>query len=128
MGSLQKFWADNAVDIHSKYLIFCTIPVNLALWGCESWALRVTLLKKFEVFFHPSIRRILGISITQVIDEHITNDYVHMRFCRILSIRHQIAKRQLLFIGKFVQNSDNKIPTRILTVWCDHPCRRGAPL
>ena len=31
MVFLQPFWADNAVDIHSKYLIFCAIPVNLAL-------------------------------------------------------------------------------------------------
>ena len=38
MISLQHFWADNAIDVHSKYLIFCAIPVNLALWGCESWA------------------------------------------------------------------------------------------
>ena len=93
MGSLQHFWADDAVDVQSKYLIFCATPVNLALWGCESWALRETLLKKLEVFFHRSICRIIGISITQVIDEHITNDSVCMRFCRIPSIRHQIAKR-----------------------------------
>ena len=68
MVSLQHFWADDAVDVHSKYLIFYDIPVNLALWVCESWALRETLLKKLEVFFHRSIRRILVISITQVID------------------------------------------------------------
>ena len=128
MGSLQHFWADNAVDVHSKYLIFCAIPVNLVLWACESWALRETLLKNLEVFFHRSIRRILGISIMQVIDEHITNDSIHMRFCHIPSIRHQIAKQQLPFIGKVVQNSDNQISTRLLTAWRDHPRRRGAPL
>ena len=42
MGSLQHFWADNVVDVRSNYLIFCAIPVNLALWGCESWALHET--------------------------------------------------------------------------------------
>ena len=26
MGSLQHFWADKAINIHSKYLIFCAIP------------------------------------------------------------------------------------------------------
>ena len=39
MGSLQHLWADKAVNVHSNYLIFCAIPVNLVLWGCESWAL-----------------------------------------------------------------------------------------
>ena len=46
MGSLQHFWADDAIYVHSKYLIFCAIPANLAMWGCESWALHETLLKK----------------------------------------------------------------------------------
>ena len=64
----------------------------------------------------------------QVIDKHITNESIRMRFCHIPSIRHQIVKRQLPFIGKVVRNSDNKIPTRLLTAWCDHPRRRGAPL
>ena len=128
MGSLQHFWADNAVDVHSKYIIFCAIPVNLALWGCESWALRETLIKKLEVFFHRSIRRILGISITQVIDKHITNDSIRMRFCHIPSIRHQIAKRRFPLLERSFRNSNNQIPTRLLTVWCDCPRRRGAPL
>ena len=128
MGALQHFWGDDAVDIHSKYLIYCAIPLNLLLWGCESWALRATMMSKLEVFFHRSIRRILGITITQVIDEHITNDSVRMRFCRIPSLQNQIAKRQLTFIGKVVRNSDDQIPTRLLTAWCNHPRRRGAPL
>ena len=51
-----------------------------------------------------------------------------MRFCRIPSIRHQIAKQQLPFIGKVVRNYDNQIPTRLLTAWRNHPRRRGAPL
>ena len=128
MGALQHFWGDDAVDIHSKYLIYCAIPLNLLLWGCESWALRATMMSKLEVFFHRSIRRILGITITQVIDEHITNDSVWMRFCRIPSLQNQITKRQLTFIGKVVRNSDDQIPTRLLTAWCNHPRRRGAPL
>ena len=121
MGSLQHFWTDDAVDVHSKYLIFCAIPLNLALWGCESWALRETMVRKLETFFHRSIRRILGITWTQVIDEHITNDSVRMRFCHIPSLWNQIAKWQLTFIGKVVRNSDSQIPTRLLTAWCDHP-------
>ena len=51
-----------------------------------------------------------------------------MRFCRIPSIRHQLAKRQLPFIGKVVRNYDNQFPTRLLTAWRNHPRRRGAPL
>ena len=77
---------------------------------------------------HRSIRRILGITITQVIDEHITNDSIRKRFCHIPSMRNQIAKKQLTFIGKVIRNSDEQIPSQLLTAWCNHPGRRGAPL
>ena len=40
MGALNHFWSDRTVDDYSKYLIFRAIPINLLLWGCESWALR----------------------------------------------------------------------------------------
>ena len=80
MGALHKFWADASVDNHSKYLIFLAIPTNLLLWGCEIWALRTSLLKKLEVFLHHSIRRILDISMSEVKDQHITNETVRNFF------------------------------------------------
>ena len=73
MGALNHFWSDRAVDDYSKYLIFCAIPCNLLLWGCESWALRKSTLEKLEVFLHRNIRKIVGVSITQVIDHIIAN-------------------------------------------------------
>ena len=61
MGAMSAFWGDNHVDVYSKCLIFCAIPCNLLLWGCESWSLRQTRLGALEVFFHQSVRRILQI-------------------------------------------------------------------
>ena len=34
-GALNNFWIDNTVDNISKDLIFCEIPCNLLLWGCD---------------------------------------------------------------------------------------------
>ena len=76
MGDLSKFWTDASVDNRSKYLIFLAIPINLLLWVCEIWALRTSLLENLEVFLHCSIGRILGISMTEMKDQHITNDTV----------------------------------------------------
>ena len=128
MGYLPEFWVDPAVKMHSKYLIFCAIPLNLLLWGCESWAIRESLFKKLEVFFHRSIRKILGISITRVKDEHIKNETVRLFFCGIPSLRIQISQRQLGFIEKVVRNHDSQIPTLLITAWCDHPRKQGGVL
>ena len=68
MGEMADFWDDDHVDVYSKYLIFRAIPCNLLLWGCESWALRQTLLDALEVFLHRSVRRILQIKMRHVIE------------------------------------------------------------
>jgi hypothetical protein len=128
MGALNNFWSDDSVDNFSKYLIFCAIPLNLLLWGCESWAIREATLQKLEVFLHRSIRKILNITIQMVIDEKITNKMVRGRFFEIPTIRFNLARRQLTFIGKVVRNSDDQIPTQLLTAWCNNKRKPGAPL
>ena len=70
----------------------------------------------------------LKITITMVIDEQITNESVRKRFFNIPTIWYQLAKRQLTFIGKVVRNSEDQIPTQLLTAWCDNKCKPGAPL
>ena len=48
MGAIADFWDDDHVNLYSKYLTFRAIPCNLLLWGCESWALRQTLLDALD--------------------------------------------------------------------------------
>ena len=86
MGALSKFWIEVSVNNSIKYLIFFTIPINILLWGCETWALQISLLKKLEVFLHCSIRRILGISMAEVKDQKITNETVSNKFFDIPNI------------------------------------------
>ena len=66
IGKLHSFWKCDEVELHSKCLIFMAIPLNLLLWGCESWALKESLIKSLDVFLHRSIRRILGTSMLEV--------------------------------------------------------------
>ena len=75
----NKLWTNSSVDNNSKYLIFITIPINLLLWGYEIWALRKSLPKNLEVFLHRSIRRILGISMTEVKYQRTTNKIVRRK-------------------------------------------------
>ena len=73
MGSPSSYWSDKSEDLKSKYLIFIAIPCNLLLWGSEIWALSTSLLSKLEIFLHRSVRRILGITMTEVKEERIRN-------------------------------------------------------
>jgi len=54
-GCTQEIWSDPNLNTHNKYLLFRAIPMNLLLWGCETWSLQQSLLDKLEVFLHKSI-------------------------------------------------------------------------
>jgi hypothetical protein len=55
MGALKNIWSLPHLDIWSKYLLFRAIPMNLLLWGCETWSMRKALANKLEVFLHRNI-------------------------------------------------------------------------
>jgi hypothetical protein len=59
IGALKSVWDSPHLEIWSKYLLFCTILMNLLLWRCKTWAMRVALLNKLEVFLQCNIQRIL---------------------------------------------------------------------
>ena len=125
---MSKIWDNDHVDTYSKYLLFKTIPCNLLLWGCESWALRKSLLASLEVFLHRGIRRILRIKMCQVFKQHITNTSTREKFYNIPTIKNQIALRQLTYLGKIIRREDSYIPTRLLMVWCDQTRKVGRPI
>jgi hypothetical protein len=59
MGALKNAWNSPHFNIWRKYLLFCAIPMNLLLWGCETWSMRKSLSNKLEVFLHQNIRGIM---------------------------------------------------------------------
>ena len=117
IGALKFFWDSDEVDIRSKYLIYMSILMNLLTWGCESWALTKLLIKKLEVFHMRSIRRILRIKWSDVMEDRIRNSKVRRMFYNINTVEIQIAKRRLTFIGRVVRMNKNKVPGRLIFAW-----------
>ena len=37
MGKLKEIWRNPHLDAYNKYLLFYVIPMNLLLWGAETW-------------------------------------------------------------------------------------------
>ena len=104
MGALNHFFGRNEVNIYSKYLIFMAIPINLLLWGCESWALRVDLSRKLERFVNRKIRKIININLWHVMKHRITVEEMRNRFNNIPSVQTMIDIRTMQFLGKIVRD------------------------
>ena len=65
---------------------------------------------------------------SEVIEQHITHTSIREKFYNIPRIKKQIALRQLTCLGKIFRQEESHIPTRLLTVWCDHQRKSGLPI
>ena len=65
---------------------------------------------------------------TEVKYKRIPNETVRRKCFGILNIEEKIATQQLTFIGKVTRNSDDHLPTKLLTAWCNHKRRLGGVL
>jgi hypothetical protein len=125
MGALKELWRNPHLDMYNKYLLFRAIPMNLLLWGAETWSLRKSHLDKLEVFLHRSIRRILQISMSTVQEQRLRNGKVRDMFYSIPCVRNMIAARQMDFVGKMIRGPPDRPSRNMTTACCDHKRRVG---
>ena len=91
MGALKEVWRNPHLDTYSKYLLFRAIPMNLLLWGCESWSLQQELLQPQHIFLHCCIREKPHTSIVEVQEDHIRNDKIPQMYYDIPCVINMIA-------------------------------------
>ena len=70
----------------------------------------------------------MGISITQVKEEKITNIKVRKLFYNIQDAESLIAVKLLKCIGKVVRREDSFYPKQLLTAWVNHKRKPGGVL
>jgi hypothetical protein len=102
------------------------IIVNLLLWGCESWALKEEDRRRIEVFHHRSLRRMLNITIYQVMEQHISNDEVRTRM-KSYSMKQTMELRRARWLEKISHMGPDRGPRKILVAWTTNERPRGRP-
>ena len=127
-GAMSNFYRASQVGINEKFRVFMAIQVNLLLWGCESWALKVHLKEKLERCARRMIRRILNISMHDVKDNHITINQLNQKFKNFSGIETLIRVRSMNFLGKLIRGNV-KLPSRqMLVAYLDHVRPNWCPL
>ena len=121
MGALRHFWKNPYADLQAKKSIFLAIPANLLLWGCETWALRQSHIDKLNVFWHRAIRNILGIRMSEVIDDHISNEQIRKIFHDIPDAEAILNARSMNFLGKTARAPNSHPPKLLMTAWVKNP-------
>ena len=115
------------LSLTTKKMLYLAIPVNLLLWGCETWTLKAADYRKLQVFHTKSIRKILGIGMTEVQESRITNDTILRKFDNINPIEDIVHNRQLRWIGKIPNMSEKRLPRKMLGCWIYSSRKTGRP-
>ena len=99
------------------HLICIAIPMNLLMWGCRSCALKESLAKSTDVFLYSSTWITLKMTMLDIKNEHTKSETIRKTFFNIPNTRKMVEVHQLLFLGKILYNSDDQIPSKLLTSW-----------
>uniref|UniRef100_A0A7S2I8R2 Endonuclease-reverse transcriptase n=2 Tax=Helicotheca tamesis TaxID=374047 RepID=A0A7S2I8R2_9STRA len=115
------------VSTHVKRMLYMAIPMNLLLWGCETWALKESDWNILRVFHTSSIRRIFNLSMAEVQENRIRNVDLYPMF-EIDPIDNIVASRQLRWLGKIAMMKETRLPRKFINAWHPNPRPVGRPL
>eukprot|EP00978_Attheya_sp_CCMP212_P028486 scaffold98436_cov61-Attheya_sp.AAC.1 len=128
LGYLITSELNDAMDVSLKVkrMIYLAIPINLVLWGAESWALTENSVKKLSVFHKRSIRTILQINMAEVQEKRITNEQI-LEKINLPSMDKRIVKQQLSWLGNVSRMDETRLPIKMLTCWNPNPRPQRRP-
>ena len=86
MARLFKIWQSKEISFSSKFKLYKSLVLSIALYGCESWTLSAELEKRIESFEMKCLRRLLGTSW----QEKKTNEFV------TATIKQKVGKQEEL--------------------------------
>eukprot|EP00978_Attheya_sp_CCMP212_P036234 scaffold162830_cov52-Attheya_sp.AAC.4 len=119
MGALRKYFKCNQVSLYAKRLIYLAIPINLCLWGSESWVISEASLRKLKLSHTRSIHSIKK-NIYEVQEKHIRNSDILSMF-NLPPMENLIAKRHLRWVGKMARMKETRLPLKMLSCWIRTP-------
>ena len=93
LGMLTHFFGWKDIELHMKYWIYITGPLNTLLWGYKSSKMSDSSCTKLCLFHHSAIRWILGIWVDEVLECQISNEQVRMWFENIPTIDEFITRQ-----------------------------------
>ena len=123
---MPHVFRNKSLSRHVKKLLYMAIPVNLLLWGCETWALKESDRRLLQVFHTTSIRRILNINMLEVQMCKISNEFLYEEF-RIDPIANIMASMQVRWLGNIARMGENRLPRKFIAAWHTNPRPTGRP-
>ena len=125
-ATMKKVLCNSRIPVKLRVRIFDATVVNILLWGCESWALTAELERKLKVCHNRFLRKMVGITIYDVKDHHISMDLVREELGNCYEIKQSMELRRARWLEKLSTMSYKRGPRQIFCSWVfDCPRRAG---
>jgi Reverse transcriptase (RNA-dependent DNA polymerase)/Endonuclease-reverse transcriptase len=124
MSYLRVIWRNRYISLKTKLRLLDCLVIPIALYGCETWTLNSTDLKKLQAFGMKCLRTILNITWK----DHITNQEVATRTSRAEGYTVDIVRhRQHTWLGHVLRMDGNRLPKISLQAHAHNTRYRGRP-
>ncbi|KAK3770541.1 hypothetical protein RRG08_059696 [Elysia crispata] len=120
--TLDKIWRDRTISTKTKIRLFNSNVKSALLYGCETWSLNQSSLKKVQTFVNRDLRRILRI----FWPERIRNEELWNR-ARQRPIREEITQRRWRWLGRTLRKPRKSITRQSLQWNAQGKRSRGRP-
>ena len=103
---LTNIWKCRNLSNQLKVQLFNSLIVPIAIYGCETWTLKIENERNLLAFEMRCLRRIAGITYT----EHVTNEEVRRRLKSPDTILNKIKRQQLRWLGHIKRMDHDRLP------------------
>jgi len=112
--SMKSVLMNKNIDKDIRKKLYMAIPVNILLWGCDSWALSSSHLKKLAAFHNSCARRLCGITLWHCLHYGISTKDVLENRLKMLPIHQIVAIRQLRFLQNVAFQNSTRLTRKIM--------------
>jgi hypothetical protein len=123
---LKPLFSHRHLHLRTKVRLYKAVVLTNLLYGCETWALLKFQSQRLEVFHMRCLRNIMGLSIMDQRDQHLTNEHLLDR-CYILPIADVMQQYRLRWLGHVGRMGDDRLPKHVLFGRMEGQRPRGRP-
>ena len=106
-ATVKRVLYNKDIPVKLRIRLYDATVINLLLWGCESWALTEELRRKLEICHHIFLRKMVGITIYDVKDNHISNEQVREELT-CYKIHQSLELQRARWLEKLAHMNDNQ--------------------
>jgi len=103
-----KVWADKDISQRIKMVLYEVIVQSTLLYGCETWAISESYVKKLEVYQMRCLRRLCGFSLL----DRIPNIVICAK-CQVPMIAKLLRYRRLRWLGHVARMDNVRLPLHL---------------